>query len=926
MQATEIRQRFLEYFERQNHAIRPSSSLVPADDPTLLFTNAGMVQFKRVFLGQDNPSFGRRATTSQKCVRAGGKHNDLEQVGHTERHQTFFEMLGNFSFGDYFKRDAIRYAWEFLTVDLKLDPKHLRASVFEEDDEARALWREVAGLPDSRIYGLGAHDNFWQMADTGPCGPCSEIYVDLAHVADDWKLPQGASGEWTELDRDDFSTEAFVEGAESGRFLEIWNLVFMQFDRQEDGTLVPLPKPSVDTGMGLERVSGVMQGVTNNFHIDLFAPLIERIEQVTGIAYRGRDSNDSYWYELGSSKRDGAHSPAVKQGNRVNVDPASFRVIADHSRSVAFLLADGVFPSNEGRGYVLRRILRRAVRHAWLLGRAAPTLVDVVQRVIETMGDVFPELRQREKHILDTTRAEEQRFLATIDGGMRRFDELAPEDTTQGSDDIKGTISGEDAFRLYDTFGFPIDLTELMARERGYTVDIAGFEAALGAQRTQSQQERKSKKIGIAAEELSDTTWIPAEPVTFVGYDSIVANTELTASHELADGRVAAVLRETPFYAESGGQISDKGIVAGDEWKIAVDEVRRIDGKLTVIGKAEGTVKPGRVTATVPREARLDTERNHTATHLLHAALRAVLGDHVHQAGSLVAPDRLRFDFTHHGPLTDAQIEEIEDIVNRGVLAAIPLDIREKAYADAVASGAMALFGEKYGDVVRVVNIPGVSAELCGGTHVRNTAEITLFQIVSETGVAAGVRRIEAVTGPRAYELVTERRKTLNDVAEMLRASPNAIVRRLQGVLDERRSLEKKLDEAVRSGGSSGLQQLIDRAVQVDGVTVVSAAVPAMDMKSLQTMGDSLREKLGSGVAVLSASFDDGKNSLLGIVTDDLREKGLRADEIIRDVAAIAGGRGGGKPHMAQAGIPDASKLPAALAAVPGVVQQHLSR
>jgi alanyl-tRNA synthetase len=592
MQASEIRQKFLEYFERQNHAIRPSSSLVPADDPTLLFTNAGMVQFKRVFLGQDNPAFGRRATTSQKCVRAGGKHNDLEQVGHTARHHTFFEMLGNFSFGDYFKRDAILYAWEFLTVDLGLDPRHLRVTVFEDDDEARQLWHDVTGLAPSRIYGLGAHDNFWQMADTGPCGPCSEIYVDLAKVAADWRFPDGATGEWTEIDRSDFSTEAFVEGAEAGRFLEIWNLVFMQFDRQEDGTLVPLPKPSVDTGMGLERVAAVKQGVTNNYHTDLFAPLIERIEKVTGIAYRGRQSDDHYWFELGA-KHDSPRSVAVKRGNRVNVDPASFRVIADHARAVAFLLADGVFPSNEGRGYVLRRILRRAVRHAWLLGRAAPTLVDVVQKLIESMSDVYPELREREKHILDTTRAEEQRFLATIDGGMRRFDELAPEETTQGSESVKGTISGEDVFRLYDTFGFPIDLTELMARERGYTVDIAGFDAALDAQRTQSQQERKSKKIGIATEDLADTSWIPPEPVKFVGYDRIEADTELTASHALADGRVAVVLRETPFYAESGGQISDKGSISGDGWKIDVDEVRRLDGKLTVIGKAQGAVKAG---------------------------------------------------------------------------------------------------------------------------------------------------------------------------------------------------------------------------------------------------------------------------------------------------------------------------------------------
>jgi alanyl-tRNA synthetase len=925
MQASEIRQRFLEYFERQNHAIRPSGSLVPADDPTLLFANAGMVQFKRVFLGLENPEFGRRATTSQKCVRAGGKHNDLEQVGHTARHHTFFEMLGNFSFGDYFKRDAIRFAWEFLTEDMQLDPGLLRVTVFEEDDEARSLWREVTGLDDSRIYGLGAHDNFWQMADTGPCGPCSEIYVDLAHVARDWRFPEGAHGEWTELHRNDFSRDAFVEGAEAGRFLEIWNLVFMQFDRQEDGTLVPLPKPSVDTGMGLERIAAVKQGVTNNYHTDLFASLIDRASSIIGVEYRGRDSDEAYSFELGRPQSSGERRSAAVKSNRVNADPASFRVIADHARAVAFLLADGVFPSNEGRGYVLRRILRRAVRHAWLLGRAAPTLVDVVQRVIETMGEIYPELRQRERHILDTTRAEEQRFLATIDGGMRRFDELAPADTTQGSDEIKGTISGDDVFRLYDTFGFPIDLTELMARERGYTVDISGFEAALAAQRVQSQDERKTRKLGVAGDELSDTSWMAPDPVAFVGYDRTEADTEVAAVRNLPDGRVALMLRETPFYAESGGQVSDRGVVRGDGWTVDVDEVRRIDGKLTVIGRLTGQISTGRVTATVPRDVRLDTERNHTATHLLHAALRATLGEHVHQAGSLVAPDRLRFDFTHHGPLTEEQIRTIEDSVNRGILAATPLDIQQKPYAEAVAGGAMALFGEKYGDVVRVVSIPGVSAELCGGTHVRNTAEIALFQIVGETGVAAGVRRIEAVTGPRAYELVTERRRTLHDVAGMLRSSPSAVVRRLETVLEERRTLEKKLEEAVRSGGSSGVQELIDRATRVDGVTVVSAAVPALDMKSLQALGDALREKMQSGVAVLSASFDDGRNSLLGIVTDDLRERGLRADLIIRDVAAVAGGRGGGKPHMAQAGIPDAGKLPDALAAVPGVVQAHLA-
>ncbi|MEO7684477.1 MAG: alanine--tRNA ligase, partial [Gemmatimonadaceae bacterium] len=666
-------------------------------------------------------------------------------------HHTFFEMLGNFSFGDYFKRDAITFAWEFLTEDLKLDPRHLRVSVFHEDEEARALWRDIAGLPDSRIYGLEAHDNFWQMADTGPCGPCSEIFTDLAHVADDYRFPEGATGEWTERDRTEFSKEAFIEGTESGRFLEFWNLVFMQFDKQPDGTLVPLPKPSVDTGLGLDRTTAIVQRVNNNYHTDLFRPLIETVEKATGVLYRGKDSDEPYWHQLTLGPRVADYSAAVKKDNRVLVDPASFRVIADHGRAVAFLLADGVFPSNEGRGYVLRRILRRGVRHGWLLGRATPMLAQIVERVIDLMGDVYPELQQRRKHIIDTTLAEEQRFLATIDGGMRRFDEIAPAETTQGSDAIRGTVSGEDAFRLYDTFGFPIDLTELMARERGYTVDIAGFEQALAAQRTQSQEERKSRKIGVSADDLMSAMWHgngevdaradggeSARPgsarnagaVSFVGYERTETDTSVIDYAKLADGRIAVMLKETPFYAESGGQISDTGTITGEGWKLEVDEVRKVDGQVAVVGEAEGEVILGKAHAVVPRDRRLDTERNHTATHLLHAALRSVLGEHVHQAGSLVAPDRLRFDFTHHGPMTEAEVAGVDEIVNREIFNAIPLDIAQKSYDEARASGAMALFGEKYGDIVRVVSIPGVSAELCGGTHVRNTAEIGLFRIV----------------------------------------------------------------------------------------------------------------------------------------------------------------------------------------------------
>jgi alanyl-tRNA synthetase len=972
MKAAEVRRKFTEYFEKQGHLVLPSSPVVPADDPTILFTNAGMVQFKKIFLGQEQPPPGRRATTVQKCVRAGGKHNDLEQVGHTARHHTFFEMLGNFSFGDYFKRDAIRFAWEFVTKELRLPAEHLRVSIFEEDDEARELWNEIAGLPDSRIYGLGAHDNFWQMADTGPCGPCTEIFIDLAHVARDFTIPPGAAGEWTEINRKEFSKDAFVEGTEAGRFLEFWNLVFMQFDRQPDETLVPLPKPSVDTGLGLERLSAIMQGESNSFHADVFVDLIAAVEKTVGHRYVRDDSAPKSGLAAkakgkagAAAKKGAARTTAPKKATKGETLPrgaeaASFRIIADHSRAVAILLADGVFPSNEGRGYVLRRILRRAVRHAWLLGRREPTLAAVVRVVIDQLDEVYPELRQRAKHIIDTTRAEEERFLATIEGGMKRFDELAPEKTTQGSTAIHGTISGEDAFKLYDTFGFPIDLTELMARERGYSVDIAGFEAALQAQRTQSQQERRSKKLGIEQDLLGVGEWVigavgatlggivnaaagartplsdkskpvagggldSAPGVSFTGYDSLDVNTDVIAKRDLADGRVAVMLRETPFYAESGGQISDRGEIHGEGWRVDVDEVRKVDGRTAALGKVTGEVKLGKARASVPRDRRRDTERNHTATHLLHAALRRVLGEHVHQAGSLVAPDRLRFDFTHHGPLSPHEISEVETLVNRGILEGVQLTFEQKPYADAVAGGAMALFGEKYGDVVRVVTIPGLSVELCGGTHVRNTAEIALFKIVSETGVAAGVRRIEAVTGRAALDLLRERESELKEIEGLVRAPAGGAVKRVRALVEDRRGLEKRLEEAMRSGGGGAMKSLVDRGSVINGVRIVAANVTAPDLPALQAMGDALRGQMETGVGVLAASFENGKNTMLAVVSDDLRDRGIRADTILRELAEAAGGKGGGKPHMAQAGIPDAARMAFVLAEAPEMIRKHLA-
>ncbi|HET6229529.1 MAG TPA: alanine--tRNA ligase [Longimicrobiaceae bacterium] len=876
MRADEIRSRFLDYFARNGHEVRPSSSLVPADDPTLLFVNAGMVQFKKVFLGMEEVPF-RRATTSQKSVRAGGKHNDLEQVGFTARHHTFFEMLGNFSFGDYFKRDAIRFAWELLTVELGIPAERLWITVHYTDDEAEKLWQEIAGLPLERIFRLGDKDNFWQMADTGPCGPCSEIHFDLR--------PGDLRG--TELAKEDFE----VHG-EAGEFLELWNLVFMQYDRDADGVLTPLPAPSIDTGAGLERLASVLQGVPTNYHTDLFTPLIERAVEVVGVPY-----------EYGTP-----------QGS-------SYHVLADHARATAFLLADGVFPSNEGRGYVLRRILRRAVRHAWLLGRREPTLVEVVDATIARMGETYPELAQRRDYILRNTRAEEERFLATIDGGMRRFDEMAP---AGGS----GTVAGADVFRLYDTFGFPPDLTELMAAERGYGVDMAGFDAELEAQRKRSREDRAASGIGVGADALA-MGWEEAPGAAgaeqeFAAYRATELETDVLAFRRLDDGRLAVQLRENPFYAESGGQVSDTGAIHGEGWTMAANEVRRVAGRVAVIGPVEGDFTPGRVRAVVEEPLRRDTERNHTATHLLQAALRGVLGEHVHQQGSLVEPGRLRFDFSHSGPLTADEVGEVESRVNRAIWQNGEVTTAQMGYRDAIGRGAMALFSEKYGDVVRVVEIPGVSMELCGGTHVRTTGQIGLFRIVSESGVAAGVRRIEAVTGPEAFERVRRDERTLREAASLLKTREENLIPRLQTVLEEHRDLHRQLDKARVSGGDDVVAKLLASAVAVDGTRVVASAVEVADADGLRVVGDRLREALGSGIGVLAADVG-GRTSLMAVATDDMIQRGVRADRVVREVAALAGGKGGGKPHMAQAGVSLPEQVPAALARVVEIVRPMLA-
>ncbi|MBW3629748.1 MAG: alanine--tRNA ligase [Gemmatimonadetes bacterium] len=875
MHADEIRTRFLQYFVRNGHEEVASSALVPADDPTLLFTNAGMVQFKRVFLGQEKRAY-TRATTSQKCVRAGGKHNDLEQVGFTARHHTFFEMLGNFSFGDYFKRDAIRFAWEFLTEELRMPRERLWITVHYSDDEAAALWEEIAGLGPERIFRLGDKDNFWQMADTGPCGPCSEIHVDLR--------PAAERGTEVEL-------EEFVERGEKGEFLEIWNLVFMQFDRDADGVLHPLPAPSIDTGAGLERIASVLQDVPSNYETDLFTALIERAAREIGQPY-----------------------------DQQSPTGVSYRVLADHARATAFLLNDGVFPSNEGRGYVLRRILRRAVRHAWLLGRREPTLVHVVDAAIERMGGVYPDLLARRDHLLGTTRREEERFLATIDEGMKRFDEIAPADRS-------GTVSGEDVFKLYDTFGFPLDLTELMAAERGYAVDVAGFENALEAQRKRSREDRAASGIAMADDAFADGWVMDDESAEqeFAAYRTTEAQTEVLGYRYTDDGKLAVLLRENPFYAESGGQVSDNGHLYGDGWEMDVRDVRKVGGRVAVLGSVGGTFRPGPVRAMVESPSRRDTERNHTATHLLHAALRRVLGEHVFQQGSLVSPERLRFDFSHTGPMTPEQISEVERLVNDAIWENYELCVHQMGYRDAIGRGAMALFSEKYGDVVRVVEIPGLSMELCGGTHVRTTGQIGGFRVVSESGVAAGVRRVEAVTGQLAYRRSIQDRRLLRDVATLLKTREENLLPRAEALLQENRELARQLEKARASGGADVVSELIGGATAVDGTTVIAASVELESADEARALGDRLRERLGSGIAVF-ATAAGGRSSLYAVATDDLIQRGVRADELIREIAAMAGGKGGGKAHMAQAGVSAPERLPEALGRVSEIVRAKLAQ
>ncbi|MEQ8263979.1 alanine--tRNA ligase [Pseudohaliea sp.] len=866
MKTGEIREAFLAFFEEHGHTRVPSSSLVPANDPTLLFTNAGMNQFKDTFLGTD-PRPYNRAASSQRCVRAGGKHNDLENVGYTARHHTFFEMLGNFSFGDYFKREAIQFAWAFLTEHLRLPPERLWVTVHISDDEAAKIWTDEIGFPAERLSRLD-EDNFWQMGDTGPCGPCSEVFYDHGP-----EVPGGPPGS---------------EDDDLDRYIEIWNLVFMQYNRDASGEMTPLPKPSVDTGMGLERIAAVLQGVHSNYEIDLFQALIDAAAEIIGVQDRGA---------------------------------SSLRVIADHIRSCAFLVADGVLPGNEGRGYVLRRILRRAIRHGNKLGATGPFFHRLVAPLVAQMGEAYPELAKQQSGIERALLAEEEQFAKTLDHGMAILEEAL--------DGLDGTeIPGEVVFKLYDTYGFPTDLTNDIARERGVTLDLAGYERAMAAQR------ERSKEGGSFKVDYNATLKLDGE-TTFTGYESLSGEGRVLAL--LRDGEPVSalgtdesgvlVLDATPFYAESGGQVGDTGYLAGEGVRLEVtDTTKAGTHHLHHVRVLEGEVRAGsELAATVDGAVRQRTRLNHSATHLMHAALRRVLGDHVTQKGSLVDSERLRFDFSHGQPVSAGELAEISDLVNAQVRANTPVVTRHMAMDEAMAAGAMALFGEKYGDEVRVLSMGAddFSVELCGGTHVDRTGDIGLFRIVAEGGVAAGVRRIEAVTGEGALAAVAAVDATVAEACEVLKATPANLAERAAALRSEAREFEKTVARLKQKLASAAGGDLTSNAVEVDGVKVLAANVEGADAKSLRDTLDQCKNKLGSAVILLSA-VNDGKIALAAGVTADLTDR-VKAGDLMREFAGRLGGKGGGRPDMAQGGGSDVDALDSTLKAVPGWVGERVA-
>lgn len=871
MKSAELRQKFLGYFASQGHEIVPSSSLVPGNDPTLLFTNSGMVQFKDVFLGVDKRAYVR-ATTAQRCVRAGGKHNDLENVGYTARHHTFFEMLGNFSFGDYFKKEAIRFCWEFLTEVLKLPKERLWVTVYAEDDEAFKIWSEEIGFPTDRISRIGdnkgsryASDNFWQMGDTGPCGPCTEVFYD--HGAHIWGGPPGTPEE------------------DGDRFIEIWNLVFMQFERTKEGEMRRLPKPSVDTGMGLERLAAILQGVHSNYEIDLFQALIQAAR---ALAAADTDPNS-----------------------------ASLKVIADHIRSCSFLVVDGVLPSNEGRGYVLRRIIRRAIRHGYKLGMQAPFFYKLVQPLVEQMGEAYPELARMQTQVEQALEKEERRFAETLEQGMKILEVAIA--------DLSGdTIDGETVFKLYDTYGFPLDLTADIARERHLKLDEAGFELAMNAQR---ERARAAGKFGA---DYNDKLTVDSE-TDFHGYETLTETSSIIglfsagqAVESLAAGQEGQiVLASTPFYAESGGQVGDTGYLTTSTGSFRVTDTQK-QGKTFI---HLGQVASGTIQAAAPVSAEVDSDRrqaiilNHSATHLMHAALRQVLGTHVEQKGSLVNEERLRFDFSHPDAVTPEQIAEVEAIVNTQIRANAAASARLMDMESAKAAGAMALFGEKYGDIVRVMQL-GSSTELCGGCHVERTGDIGVFKIVSEGGVAAGIRRIEAVTGANALAWLNDVNARLNTVARLLKSGNTEVLDKTEALIQRNRALEKELEQLKGKMASQAGANLADQAFDVAGIKVLAANLEGADPKSLRDTVDQLKNKLGKAVVILAA-VTDGKVSLVAGVTKDETAK-VKAGDLLGFVAAQLGGKGGGRPDLAQGGGSDAAALPQALASVQAWVAERV--
>ena len=880
MTGNDIRKQFLDFFADKGHSVVASSSLVPHEDPTLLFTNAGMVQFKRVFMGEDKRDYSR-ATTSQRCVRAGGKHNDLENVGQTARHHTLFEMLGNFSFGDYFKEDAINYAWEFLTRVLELPKDKLWVSVFEDDDEAFELWEKIEDLPKGKIIRLGEKDNFWAMGDTGPCGPCSEIHIDQG--------PEVGCG-----------TPECKVGCECDRYLELWNLVFMQYCRDESGELTPLPKPSIDTGMGLERIAAVVQGVHSNYDSDLFSPLIDKIASMAGKKYGANDQDDM-----------------------------AMRVIADHSRATAFLVSDGVLPSNEGRGYVLRRIMRRAIRFGRALGFDKPFFAEITATVVEQMQGAYPHLSESRELLTKVGLNEEERFLETLDHGLVMLEEELDR-LEKASTDM---VAGDFIFKLYDTYGFPVDIVRDVALERGIAVDEVGFKAAMGEQRQRAQQARKGGGLAELAAGLRALV-DKGEKSVFSGYETrsdssvisgLVAADGGDAVERAATGaQVLVVCSQSPFYAESGGQRGDRGeiVASGGKFKV-MDTIAVGDGLIVHQGEVvEGEIAMGdAVTLNVAEGRRARIANNHTATHLIQAALRKVLGDHVKQSGSLVEPGRLRFDFTNFAPVTAKELLEVEQIVNAEIRRNTMVKTALKSRDEAVAEGATALFGEKYGDSVRVVSIGEYSSELCGGTHVAATGAIGLMKIVTETGIAAGVRRIEAITGPDAFARFQADEAELAALAELINASGGELRGRVEKILARQKELEKEVSRLTAAQTIGDLDRLVAEAQVVDGVKVVAVQIPLDSPKTLREVGDRVRDKLGSGIAVLGGEFQ-GKVVLLVMVSKDLTKQ-FQAGKIVKEVAAIVGGGGGGRPDMAQAGGSDVTKLPEAIAAVAGVVARQ---